>query len=206
GGQVLVGIAAFEPPAREPGVGWVQGGAPAVRLVNVLVQLQPEVVQRIGGVVGVAQGLRAGDRVRRGVQRRPDRVVGALLPVSRSRRARALADQVGRGECEVSERRRVAHLRRERRGRGGGRGGGGGVGGVGAAPWRPRGGGAGGAGRRPGGGGGAAAARRAQGRIRASTSPQGWEGLCLASCRYPPATPATTMVSTSQPGRDRCWW
>src|SRR5690348_17991016 len=36
------------------------------------------------------------------------------LPVSRSWRARALADQVGRGECEPSERRRVAHLRGER--------------------------------------------------------------------------------------------
>src|SRR5207247_10508357 len=80
------------------------------------------------------------------------------------------------------------------------------VGGVGTATCRPPGGGGAGGGRRPGGRGGAAAARRAQGRIRASTSPQGWEGLCLASCRYPPATPATTMVSPSQPGRDRCWW
>src|SRR5207245_5032465 len=74
----------------ESGVRRVQEGATAVRFVNVLVQLQPEVVQRVGGVVGVAQGLRAGDRVRRGVQRGPDRVVGALLPVSGVRRGRAL--------------------------------------------------------------------------------------------------------------------
>src|SRR3989449_11264050 len=46
-----------------------------------------------------------------------------LFRSSRSRCARALADQVGRGECGASERRRVAHLRRERRERGGGGGG-----------------------------------------------------------------------------------
>src|SRR5213076_1824666 len=166
---------AFEPPAREPGVGRVQGGATAVRFVNVLVQLQPEVVQRVGGVVGVAQGLRAGDRVRRGVQRGPDRVVGALLPVSRSRRARALSHLVRCREGEPPERPRVAHLRGEGRERGGGRG-----------------------------GGGALLQRDERKDESASTSPQGWEGLCLASCRYPPATPATTIVSPSQPGRDRC--
>src|SRR5213083_335271 len=53
---------------------------------------------------------------------------------------------------------------------------------------------------------GPAAARRARRRIRASTSPQGWGEVCLASWRYPPATPATTIVSPSQPRRDRCWW
>src|SRR5207249_10647740 len=83
--------------------------------------------QRVGGVVGVAQGLRAGDRVRRGVQRGPDRVVGALLPVSRARRARALSHLVRCRESEPPERPRVAHLRRERRERGGGWGGGGGL-------------------------------------------------------------------------------
>src|SRR2546422_10389487 len=58
--------------------------------------------------------------------RGPDRVVGALLPVSRSRRARALSHLVRCREGEPPERPRVAHLRRERRGRGGGGGGGGG--------------------------------------------------------------------------------
>src|SRR2546422_10566842 len=52
--------------------------------------------------------------------RGPDRVVGALLPVSRSRRARALSHLVRCREGEPPERPRVAHLRGERRGRGGG--------------------------------------------------------------------------------------
>ncbi len=53
---------------------------------EILVELQPDEPQRVGRVVRVADGHRAVDRPRRRVERRRDRVVGALLPVRRPRR------------------------------------------------------------------------------------------------------------------------
>src|SRR5690606_11766132 len=53
--------------------------------VDVLVQLQPQYVQRVGAVVGVGDRLLALQPVRGRIDRRVQVVVGAILPVRRPR-------------------------------------------------------------------------------------------------------------------------
>src|SRR5205807_1097746 len=126
--NVLNRVSALEPATREAGVGRIDRRAAARRPIDVLVELEPEVGQRVGGVVGVVDRLAARDRVRGGIERRADGVVGALLPVAGPRAARALAQQGRRREREPAKWGRVPHLRRERgSSAGGGRRGGGGL-------------------------------------------------------------------------------
>ncbi len=63
--------------------------AAAVGLVEVLVELQPQDVERVRAVIGVGDDFRAGQgrRYGIGVQRGVDGVVGAVLPVVRPRQA-----------------------------------------------------------------------------------------------------------------------
>ena len=105
------GVAALEAAGSPPRVGGVDRAAAAVLAVDVLIHLQPGVAQRVGRVVGVADGLAAAGGVRRGVERHLNRVIGALLPVPRPRHSGAFADQVGRRQLQPSERGRVAHAR-----------------------------------------------------------------------------------------------
>src|SRR6266536_3504098 len=111
-------VAAHEARAREARVGGVDRGAAAVGAVDVLVHLQPQIAERVGRVVGVADRLAARDRVRRRVERRADHVVGALLPVAWPRLARAFAQQGRRRQRETAERRGVGAAGREARGSG----------------------------------------------------------------------------------------
>ena len=60
-----------------------------IRPVAVLLELEPQHVERTRAVVGVADLDRAGERVGRGIERSADRVVGAVLPVLRPRRPSA---------------------------------------------------------------------------------------------------------------------
>ena len=103
GPDVFDRVAPFEALAREPGVGRIERRAPAVRAVDVLVELEPEVGQRIGGVVAVPDRLAAGDHVCGGVEAGADRVVGALLPVARPGAPGALAQQGRGGEREPAK-------------------------------------------------------------------------------------------------------
>src|SRR5207249_3219948 len=86
--DVLNRVSALEPATREAGVGRIDRRAAARRPIDVLVELEPEVGQRVGGVVGVVDRLAARDRVRGGIERRADGVVGALLPVAGPRAGR----------------------------------------------------------------------------------------------------------------------
>jgi hypothetical protein len=65
---------------------------------HVLVQLHPQVVQRVRRVVVVGDGLAAADGALRFVQRGADLVVGALLPVGVARGAGGGAGVGGRGQ------------------------------------------------------------------------------------------------------------
>src|SRR5204862_302277 len=106
--NVLNRVSALEPATREAGVGRIDRRAAARRPIDVLVELEPEVGQRVGGVVGVVDRLAARDRVRGGIERRADGVVGALLPVAGPRAARpatprqAAAEGGGAGGCPAS--------------------------------------------------------------------------------------------------------
>ena len=75
----------------------------AVRPEDVLVELQPDVPEGVGGVVGVGDGLLSREHLPRGVERSADDVVGALLPVFLAGRSRAGPDVGRRGERQPVE-------------------------------------------------------------------------------------------------------
>ena len=75
--------------------GRVLDGAADGRIVDVLVQLEPEVVEPIGGIVMVGDSLGSGDGVTGGVERGLDCVVHPLLPVLGTRLPRRIAVLVG---------------------------------------------------------------------------------------------------------------
>ena len=112
GPDVIDRIPSLEAAAREARVGRIEKRPAARRLVDVLVELEPEIAQGVGGVVRIADRLRARDGVGRCVERRADGVVGPLLPIARPGGTGALADQRGRREGEPPEGRRIAHLGR----------------------------------------------------------------------------------------------
>ena len=58
--------------------------AARIRPVPVLLEVQPQNVERQRAVVGVADLDRAGDDMARRVERAPDRVIGPVLPILRS--------------------------------------------------------------------------------------------------------------------------
>ena len=77
------GKAAHAPPR----VGRVHRATLAARPVEILLERQPEQLQRVGRVVGVADAHRTAHRLRRGVEGGGERVVGPVLPVLRPRLA-----------------------------------------------------------------------------------------------------------------------
>ena len=79
----------------------------AVGVEQVLVQLEPDIAQRVGGVVGVGDPLLAANRAGRGIERRADDVVHPLLPVVGTGRAAAGADGVCGGQLQPAKRRGV---------------------------------------------------------------------------------------------------
>jgi hypothetical protein len=88
-----------------PGVARRQdrGGARVrTRLVDVLVELDPQVSEGVRGIVVIRDRLGAADRALALVQRGADRIVGALLPVGLARRAGGGADR-GRGREQFVE-------------------------------------------------------------------------------------------------------
>ena len=94
--EAVPGTAAVPPRARVRG----DFGAARDRVVleDVLVELQPEVGQRVGRPVDVGDRLRSGDAVQLLVELRLDAVVGALLPIARAGRSRCAAGDARGGE------------------------------------------------------------------------------------------------------------
>ena len=99
--------AAFGEGAAPAGAGGGEGSAPAARREQVLLQLEPEEVERFGAVVGVRDRLAPGDAVGRGVEADIEVVVGALLPVGGAGAAGGVAVRVRRREVERGEGRAV---------------------------------------------------------------------------------------------------
>ena len=110
-------------PAREMERRLVQHVGDGVRREDVLLDLHPHKRERVGRVVDVVDALRPVDRLRGGIERRADHVVGALLPIVGPGCARRAADAVrcgeGEGEGEGPERGGVGDLRLERQREGG---------------------------------------------------------------------------------------
>lgn len=90
--------------APETGIGGHGGVAAAARLEVVLLQLHPEPLQGLRGVVGVGDGLGAGDALARRVERHVDLVVGGVLPVRAAGTAVGVAVAVRVGEVDRLER------------------------------------------------------------------------------------------------------
>ena len=85
----------------------------AVRCADVLLEEEPEIREALGRVVAIPDRLVSRQDLPLRVQRRVNRVIGALLPVLRSRAAVAGAIHVRRREIELPKARRVLHLRRQ---------------------------------------------------------------------------------------------
>ena len=77
--------------------------AAALAVEQILLELQPDVAESVGRVVGVGDALFAANRARGGVQRGADHVVGALLPVGAAGSATAGAYLVRRRQLEPAE-------------------------------------------------------------------------------------------------------
>ena len=90
-GEVVAAAEAAHAPAR---LGGEERRPLAARTIQVLVELQPDEPQRVGRIVRVTNAHAAVDRARRGVERRGDGIVGALLPVVRTGLAAARAVRV----------------------------------------------------------------------------------------------------------------
>ena len=78
--------------ARRPGPCLARGrrghaARVGIGLVDILVQLHPQVAERVGRLVVISDGAAAGDLAPGFIERGADRVVGALLPVGVARRA-----------------------------------------------------------------------------------------------------------------------
>src|SRR3546814_12684183 len=63
------------------------GGHIAARIgfVEILLEMQPQYIERIGAVVGIGDAHGAADRLGLGIERRTDRVIGTVLPIIRAR-------------------------------------------------------------------------------------------------------------------------
>ena len=116
--RLLAAVGVFDGHRRDPvAVGELGGklvageGATGIVAVAVLVQLQPQHVQRVGAVVGVADHFAAVELAAGRIERGGDAVVGAVLPVRRP--GQAAGGAVGRCRLRVIERRerllRVEH-------------------------------------------------------------------------------------------------
>jgi len=93
---------------RKARVGGIQQGTTAVVSKKILVELQPDVAQRIRRAVCVTDRFATGDRVRRRVERDGDRIVHALLPVRRPWPAGSFTQQRRCGKLEAPEWRSVS--------------------------------------------------------------------------------------------------
>jgi hypothetical protein len=91
------------------------GVAEAVGPEAVLFEMQPEMAELLGRAVAVGDPRFPGHRPLRGVERRVDRVVGLLLPVAGTGRARRRTDVVRRRPRQGLEQRRVRRHERRRR-------------------------------------------------------------------------------------------
>src|SRR3546814_16087229 len=62
------------------------GGHIAARIgfVEILLEMQPQYIERIGAVVGIGDAHGAADRLGLGIERRTDRVIGTVLPIIRA--------------------------------------------------------------------------------------------------------------------------
>ncbi|PSQ84398.1 MAG: hypothetical protein BRD44_01185 [Bacteroidetes bacterium QS_7_67_15] len=85
-----------------------QRRAAAAFLEEVLVELHPEAVQRLGRVVGVGDAHGPVEALGFGVERHIDFVVGRVLPVLRAGAAAGRAVRIGRRQVERGERGQVA--------------------------------------------------------------------------------------------------
>src|SRR6185369_4705952 len=92
--QALDVVAPTEAAYSPAGVSGKEHGALAAGAIQVLVELQPDESQAVGRVVAVPDRDRAADTLLRRVQRRGNRVVGALLPVLGTRGSRPGAKHV----------------------------------------------------------------------------------------------------------------
>ena len=110
-------VAALEVARAEARVGREDERVERAVLERVLLDLEPDEAQRVGRVVRVAQRHLAVQRLRRRIERAVEIVVGALLPVLRSGRARAAAIDVAGRKIERREHRRVADTGRVETGR-----------------------------------------------------------------------------------------
>src|SRR3546814_4530547 len=52
--------------------------------VEILLEMQPQYIERIGAVVGIGDAHGAADRLGLGIERRTDRVIGPVLPIIRA--------------------------------------------------------------------------------------------------------------------------
>ncbi len=100
-------IAGLLEEAPEAGVGGHGGVAAAARLEVVLLQLHPEPLQGLRGVVGVGDRLGPGHPVAGRVERHVDLVVGGVLPVCAARAAVGVPVPVRIGKVDRLERFKV---------------------------------------------------------------------------------------------------
>src|SRR6185295_14006529 len=101
------GQSTLEVQCAEPGVGWEDERVERTALERVLLGLDPDVPERVGRVVGIAQRHRSVHALRGGVDGRLELVIGALLPVAGTGSARSGAVHVAWADGQRREERRV---------------------------------------------------------------------------------------------------